>query len=131
MIISGMRQKNPHLKGGNPMINVGIYRKPKMCAIATALIDYNRYISNTRIPPCHQMQTLVKELITSGASIIYSNTKCVWSRADRVMLTRFFATTSVPERMIKNRLTLLACGSPRHSVSSSATCLSNGFTART
>jgi hypothetical protein len=40
MIISGMWQKNPLLKGENPMINVGIYRKPKICAVATALIDY-------------------------------------------------------------------------------------------
>jgi hypothetical protein len=56
-------------------------------------------------------------------------------QADRVILTRYLATTSVPtlfERIIKNRLTWLVCGSPLnyHPVLSPATCLSNGFTAR-
>jgi hypothetical protein len=36
MIISGMWQKNPHLKGENPMINVG-YRKSNICAVSTTL----------------------------------------------------------------------------------------------
>jgi hypothetical protein len=55
-----------------------VSRKPNICAIAAALIDYEKLLaSNTQIPPCHQM--LVIELIASGASIIYVNMKRVWS----------------------------------------------------
>ena len=46
MIISGMWQKNPHLKGENPMNNVGL--ETQICAVATALIDYEQPLtSNT------------------------------------------------------------------------------------
>jgi hypothetical protein len=40
MIISGMWQKKPHLKGENPMINGGLYKTQYMRAVATAPIEY-------------------------------------------------------------------------------------------
>jgi hypothetical protein len=39
MIISGMWQKTPTYRGKIPSLTLG-YRKPNICAVATALIDY-------------------------------------------------------------------------------------------
>jgi hypothetical protein len=35
-----MWQKNPHLKGESPTINVGYIERPEIGVVATTLIDY-------------------------------------------------------------------------------------------
>jgi hypothetical protein len=84
---------------------------------------------------------LVIELITSGASIIYVNTKCVWSiphlmeapqkgrQGHTHQVSCYYFCSYYLD--IQKRLTWLVCGSPfnYHSVLSPATCLGSGFTA--